>query len=295
MMPTPLQRLDRYYTHIDGDAISNANRPNLLTRVFGKAHEPIIPYQIKNENAALRFVDYRAALAAIGLGDDDLNHHLKPGAAHLYTEPKSDPEGRNQGRHLKWSAYVAPNFSHIVLEIGSPYFLIGFCFARDGDEVVLDQLSAGDVDTHYTVDAAANTAGANNLRKIMLDVAARTINDLRTTPQGSEMRFGGMVKPIIQYIKMDMENRLSVLRSQKSLLETQANLIRLSEQFDAMGDDLQQLSAEILPAVQKSLDAVERAANLVKDGMDITQAQLIENADAARDIVKKLTPKDGPQ
>lgn len=295
MMPAPLQRLDRYYAHIDGDAISEANRPSLLTRVFGRAHEPLIPYRLKNENAALRFRDYRQALAAIGLGDDDLNNCLKPGAANLYTEPKTDPEGRGQGRHLKWSAYVSPDFSHVVLEIGSPHYLIGFCFARDGDEVVLDQMSAGDVDTHYQVDTVSTAAGAGNLRKIMQDIAAGTITGLRREPKGSEARFGALVKPVIQYIKMDNENRLSVLRSQKSLLETQANLIHLSAQFDALGNDLQELSAEILPVVQKNLEAVALVSKLTKDGMEKIETQLNVNADAARDIAKKLTPKDGPQ
>lgn len=295
MMPTPLQRLDRYYAHIAAEAISEANRPNVLTRVFGKTHEPLIPYQIKNENAALRFADYRQAFAALGLGEDDLKNCLKPGAANLYTEPKSDPEGRGQGRHLKWSAYVSPDYSHVVLEIGSPYHLIGFCLARDGDEVVLDQMSAGDVDTHYNLDTAANTPGANNLRKVMLDVAATTIKDLRTNPKGSEGRFSGLARPIIQFVKMDLENRMSVLRSQQALLETQANLIRLGEQFDSLVGDLNELSAEILPGVQKGLEAVEHVAKLTQNGLGKMQGQLNANADAARSIAEKLTPKDGPQ
>lgn len=295
MMPAPLQRLDRYYAHIDGDAISNANRPGLLTRVFGKAHEPIIPYTLKNTNAAQRFPDYRSAMAAIGLGDDDLNNCLKPGAANLYTEPKSDPEGRGQGRHLKWSAYVSPDFSHVVLEIGSPYYLMGFCFARDGDDVVLDQMCVGDVDTHYIIDTVADHYGAQNLRKTMMEVATSTIQGLRSNPKGSEARFSGLAAPVIQYIKMDMEMRLRSLRTQQALLETQANLIRLSSQFDTLHDDLQELSAEVLPMVQKGLESVERVGKLTQDGLQKIEGQLNANAESARVIAEKLTPKDGPK
>ncbi len=292
MMPTPLQRLDLYYTHIPEDRIEGANKTTRLAdlsrRVFGKTREPVIPYTLKNPDAALRFTDYPEALAALGLDQDDMEHRVRPGLENIYTEPKSDPEGRGYGRHLKWAAYVSPDTSHMVLEIGSPYHIMGFCFAQDGDAVILDQISVGNIDTHYTVDPVKNSDGACNLRKTMLEIATITIQGLRKNPKGSEGRFSAMAKSVIEYIQRDMDNQISTLRSAYAVQEIQANLMMIGDRLDALDSHIQGLSDNTLPAALAGIESLQHAAKTVRMTMDGVAMNLSAAADSAAKEAQKI-------
>lgn len=259
MIPQPLQRLDRYYTHQSADI----SRP-LLARIFRPLARPFIPYTLRNPQSSMVYAGYDDALAHLGLRRDVLKGQSKT----VYGEPLENPEGLPSKHFLKWATYTAPDQGHMIFELGGRDFIMGICFAkRPAGDVVVDQMFAGNLFVHHTVNMNLATPGADAVRKALLDIAAKTVQDLRDHPKGSDARFSTLMGFVLRYIAADVERVDQHNNARIALVKTKEDLSKLSARFDEVGQDLKTINDYHLAQAAQNLTEVLELAEKTAAGL----------------------------